>query len=260
MTRSIAVHSFKGGTGKSTITANVAVALALKGRRVGVMDMDLEGPGLHVIFNVDPSEVKHTLNDVLLEAARPEQAAVQLNEKLGLGSGEVYFSPASTNISEMLKTLRTGFEIGSFLNAIHKLQDRFRLDYLLVDTHPGIENDTLLVMGVCDHLLIVSRMDQQDMFGTAVMVELARNLEKPVHLVMNMIPAGVRESQASKFGQGMGSKFKVEVVGWLPFSEDIMGSLSKSVFILTLPKHPMTERFRQLAQSLENFKEAVPSQ
>ena len=39
MTRSVAVHSYKGGTGKTTILANVAVALALKGRRVGVMNM-----------------------------------------------------------------------------------------------------------------------------------------------------------------------------------------------------------------------------
>ncbi len=74
MARTIAVHSFKGGTGKSTITANLAVALAAKGNRVG--DMDLEGPGPHVIFNVDPTELHFTLNDVLTDGARPEQAAV----------------------------------------------------------------------------------------------------------------------------------------------------------------------------------------
>ncbi len=65
MTRSIAVHSYKGGTGKTTLVANIAVALALKGRRVGIMDMDLEGPGLHVFFDVDPSQVRFTMNDVL---------------------------------------------------------------------------------------------------------------------------------------------------------------------------------------------------
>src|SRR5712691_7911598 len=75
MARSIAVHSFKGGTGKSTITANLAVALVSRGKSVGVMDMDLEGPGLHVLFNVNPDQITHTLNDVLLDKALAEEAA-----------------------------------------------------------------------------------------------------------------------------------------------------------------------------------------
>ncbi len=253
MARTFAVHSFKGGTGKSTITANLAVALAANGKRVGVMDMDLEGPGLHVIFNVDPTELQFTLNDVLMDAARPEQAAVPMNEKLGLAKGAVYFSPASVRVSDMLKTLRTGFEIESFSRTLQQLEKAFQLEYLLVDTHPGIENDTLLAMGVCQHLLVVSRIDQQDIFGTGVMVEVARRLEKPVHLVLNMIPSRVKQADASKLAHKIGANFKVDVLGWLPFSEDVMGSLSKSVFILTLPKHDMTARFHQLASTIERL-------
>ena len=254
MARSIAVHSFKGGTGKSTITANLAVALVSHGRRVGVMDMDLEGPGLHVIFNIDADEVRYTLNDVLLDDAQPEQAAIEMNEKLRLNDGgELFFSPASVKVSEMLRTLRTGFEVESFSSAISKLQDHFKLDYLLIDTHPGLENDTLLAMGVSDHLLIVSRIDQQDMFGTGVMVEIASTLEKPAHLVVNMIPAGMRASDASKLAQNIGHHFKVDVMGWFPFSEDVQGSLSKSVFILTSPKHPIASRFQELAKKVESL-------
>src|SRR5713226_9417923 len=119
MTRSIAVHSYKGGTGKSTITANVAVALALKGRRVGIIDMDLEGPGLHVFFDIDPNELRFTLNDVLAGVAPVEAAAVRLSEKLDLGPGEVYYCPASTRVSEILRTLKTGFEVDMFSTAIN---------------------------------------------------------------------------------------------------------------------------------------------
>src|SRR6202007_1332076 len=63
--RIISVQSFKGGTGKSTITANLAVTLAQLGKRVGVVDLDLEGPGLHVIFGVADNDVRATINDVL---------------------------------------------------------------------------------------------------------------------------------------------------------------------------------------------------
>jgi len=250
---SIAVHSFKGGTGKSTLTSNIAVSLALKGWRVGVMDMDLEGPGLHVIFNIPPLDVQATLNDVLMGTANPGQAVIRLRDKLNLKNGELYFTPASTNVSAMLRTLRTGFEIVSFMKALNSVQDLFELDYLFIDTHPGIENDTLLATGACDHLLIVSRIDQQDIFGTNVMVELARSLDKPAHLVFNQIPKGVREQDASKFAKKLGANLGVDVLGLLPFSDDVQGALSKSVFVLSFPSHAMTGRFRELAESIEDF-------
>ena len=253
MVRSIAIHSFKGGTGKSTISANLAATLALKGRKIGVMDMDLEGPGLHVIFGLDPYELPYTLNDVLTNGVEPEKATVKMNERLHLDKGALYFAPASVKVEEILKSLRSGFELDSFSNAIKKLTEKFGLDYLLVDTHPGLEDDTLLAMGVCNNLLVVSRLDQQDMFGTGVLAEVARTLEKPVHLVLNMIPSAMSSSEASRVINKIGANFKVQVLGWLPFSEEITNSLSKSVFILANPRHPITKRFNELATKLEGL-------
>jgi MinD-like ATPase involved in chromosome partitioning or flagellar assembly len=217
------------------------------------MDMDLEGPGLHVIFGLDRNELPYTLNDVLQDAAQPEQAIVRMTEKLDLHRGELYFSPASDNLDVMLKSLRSGFEIGSFFNIIKRLKEKFDLDYLLVDTHPGIENDTLLAMGVCDYLIVVSRLDQQDVFGTGVMAQVAGNLEKPVHLILNMIPRSVRDTEASKLTRKIGANLKIQVLGWLPFSQDVIDSLSKSVFMLSNPRHSMTMRFNELAARVEDL-------
>jgi septum site-determining protein MinD len=229
--------------------------LALRDKKVGVMDMDLEGPGLHVIFGLDPYELPFTLNDVLTNGAQPEQATIKMNERLHLNRGEIYFAPASVKVEEILKSLRSGFELDSFSNAINKLTEKFSLDYLLVDTHPGLEDDTLLAMGVCHNLLVVSRLDQQDMFGTGVLAEVARTLEKPVHLVLNMIPSALKASEATKVIDKIGANFKVQILGWLPFSEEVVNSLSKSVFVLENPGHPMTKRFKELATKLENLSE-----
>ncbi len=253
MTRSIAVHSYKGGTGKTTIVANMAVALALKGRRVGVMDMDLEGPGLHVFFDIDPNELRFTVNDVLAGVASPEAACVRMSEKMSLNGGEIFYSPASVRVAEIMRTLKTGFELDQFENAIKRLQEKFGLHYLLIDTHPGIQHDTLLALGVCDHQLLVSRIDQQDIFGTGVMIEVSSTFEKPCHLVLNMIPPRVRESEVLKFGRIMGAHFSVDMAGWLPFSEEVIGSLSRSVLTLKQPRHAMTTRFRQIAENVETF-------
>ena len=52
MARIVSVHSFRGGTGKSNTTANVAAVLAQSGLRVGVIDTDIQSPGIHVLFGL----------------------------------------------------------------------------------------------------------------------------------------------------------------------------------------------------------------
>ncbi len=53
MYKIVSVHSFRGGTGKSNTTANVAAILASLGQRVGVVDTDIQSPGIHVLFGFD---------------------------------------------------------------------------------------------------------------------------------------------------------------------------------------------------------------
>jgi len=53
MSKIISIHSFRGGTGKSNTTANVSVLLASQGYKVGVVDTDIQSPGIHVLFGFD---------------------------------------------------------------------------------------------------------------------------------------------------------------------------------------------------------------
>lgn len=57
MTKSIAFHSYKGGTGKTTISANFAASLAKKGYRVCLLDLDVYAPSLHSYFDIEPKKV-----------------------------------------------------------------------------------------------------------------------------------------------------------------------------------------------------------
>ena len=59
----VSVHSIRGGTGKSNTTANIAAVLASQGKRVGVIDGDIQSPGIHTIFGLSGSDVTTTLND-----------------------------------------------------------------------------------------------------------------------------------------------------------------------------------------------------
>ena len=53
MTEVVSIHSFRGGTGKSNVTANLAATLAKSGKRVGIIDTDVQSPGIHALFGLE---------------------------------------------------------------------------------------------------------------------------------------------------------------------------------------------------------------
>ena len=63
MPKIISIHSFRGGTGKSNTTANITALLAASGKRVGVIDTDIQSPGIHVLFGLEEDDMDHSLND-----------------------------------------------------------------------------------------------------------------------------------------------------------------------------------------------------
>src|SRR5438132_12128808 len=77
----ISTHSFRGGTGKSNTTANLAVPVARAGWRVGIIDTDIQSPGVHVLFRVKEDEFQHSLNDYLWGKCRIEQAAFDVTAR-----------------------------------------------------------------------------------------------------------------------------------------------------------------------------------
>ncbi len=256
MTKVIAVHSFKGGTGKTTLTANLATTLAVN-HRVGVMDLDLSGPGLHVIFGLKKGDVKATLSDIFLGDASPEDVVIDLSQRFGLTKGGLYFCPASNKVEDMLRLLKSGLEVTLFQDTLQKVGDKYRLDYIIVDTHPGVENDTVLAMGCCDALVLVSRVDQQDLFGTAVMVLLAETFEKPTFLTLNMIPPGVKIKDAEKVGRELAQLFRSKFLAAFEFQMDIINNLSRSVFVVENPNSPFAHKLGIAAENLMRELEEV---
>src|SRR5919199_4422577 len=103
MAKIISVHSFRGGTGKANTTANLAALLAAQGQRVGVVDTDIQSPGIHVLFGVRGNEVTHALNDYLWGKCSIADTAhpVLVNQV----SGQVYLIPSSIKTDEIVHVL-----------------------------------------------------------------------------------------------------------------------------------------------------------
>ena len=111
-----------------------------------------------------------------------------------------------------------------------------RLDTLLVDTHPGLNEETLLSMAISDVLVIVLRPDQQDYQGTAVTVEVARKLEVPcMRLIVNKVPAAFDPEEVR---ERVEQTYDCQVAAVLPHSDEMMVLASGGVFVTAYPAAP----------------------
>jgi len=246
----ISVHSFRGGTGKSNTTANLAALMALRGQRVGVVDTDIASPGIHVLFGIGDTGAGRSLNDYLWGRCRIEETAHDVTASLGPDvRGKVLLIPSSIKAGEIARILREGYDVGLLNDGFRDLIAALRLDALLVDTHPGLNEETLLSMAISDVLVIVLRPDQQDYQGTAVTVEVARKLEVPcLRLIVNKVPAAfdVEEVRAR-----VEQTYGCEVAAVLPHSEEMMVLASAGVFVARYPNHPLAALYRQALDCLD---------
>ena len=168
----ISVHSFRGGTGKSNTTANVAALLAGEGRNVGVVDTDIQSPGLHVLFGLDEEKIVHSLNDYLWGKCDIAQTAHDATPHLGSdNNGKLFLIPSSIRAGEIARVLREGYDVSLLNDGFQDLIRELKLDVLIIDTHPGLNEETLLSIAISNVLAIILRPDQQDYQGTSVTVE-----------------------------------------------------------------------------------------
>lgn len=249
MTKIISVHSFRGGTGKSNTVANVAALLAIEGRCVGVIDTDIQSPGIHVLFGLVGDEITRTLNDYLWGKCDIQQTAHDVTPNLGTGiSGQIFLIPSSIRAGEITRVLREGYDAHVLTSGLRKLIEELGLDVLMIDTHPGLGEETLLSIVISHTLAIILRPDQQDYEGTGVTVQVARRLKVPnMVLIVNKVPS-VFDTAAVKVQ--VEQAYDCPVITVLPHSNELMTLASGGVFALRHPDHPMTALYQQVATKL----------
>lgn len=251
MSKIISVHSFRGGTGKSNTTANVATLLAAQGNRVGVIDTDIQSPGIHVLFGFDEDKMEFSLNDYLWGKCPIEKTAYDLTENLsGAVDGKIFLIPSSIKVGEIARILRESYDVGLLNDGFHELIDTLNLDVLVIDTHPGLNEETLLSIAVSDALAIIMRPDSQDYQGTGVTVEVARKLDVPrMVLVVNKVPPVFNFDEVKARVE---RTYNCEVAAVIPHSDEIMTLASEGVFVLKYPDHAITQTLKSLADTLIN--------
>ena len=248
----VAVHSFRGGTGKSNITGNLAVDLAKQGKRVGIIDTDLQSPGIHVLFGLEDAAIDRTVNDYLWDECALYEAAHNLSSVLPeaalAAGGAIHLIPASTRANDITRILQTAYDKKRLLDGLQMIADELQLDVLLIDTHPGINEETLQAIAVCSLLILILRPDYQDYQGTSVIVELARMLSaRETMLLVNKALPGF---DVEAYREQLEAVYNVSVADILPFSEEMMNLASSEIFSMRYPHHPLSKAIEAISQKI----------
>ncbi len=218
-----------------------------RGFKVGIMDTDVQSPGIHILFQLQNEKIKHTLNEYLHGTCKIEETAYDVTPK-DEPKGKLLVIPASMNSKDITLILRDGYEVSVLCDGFVRLLKELHLDYLIIDTHPGLNEETLLAMTISDLLFVVLRPDEQDILGTAITLEVARKLGiSSAFIILNKVLEGhaLKELEAE-----VEKKFKAPVKAVFPLAEEFVSLGSRDLFVRKYPDHPITQEIRQLADAV----------
>lgn len=248
MAKIISIHSYRGGTGKSNITANLAYVLAVEGYKVGVVDTDIQSPGIHVIFGLKPENVKHSLNDFLWQKCDIGKVVVNIALPEPV-NGQLMVVPSSTNTGDIARIINDGYNVERLSDGFDQLCRQLELDYLLIDTHPGLNEETLLSIAVSDQLLIIMRPDQQDLEGSSITLKVASRLQVgQIDVILNKVP---RIFDSALLKQEIETAFSYPVLAVIPHFDDLMILGSRSLFSQKHPDHELSRIFFDLSRQIQ---------
>jgi MinD-like ATPase involved in chromosome partitioning or flagellar assembly len=243
----ISIHSFKQGTGKSHIAANMATMLANDGWRVGLIDANFETPSIATIFSLPQEEHTQYLNDVIAGRCGLNDVIHDMSSLLSASNGKLIVVPASDRVMDSVQAVREGIPDDKLKEAVSTLSVEIPLDIIVMDTGAGLTETTMTVMGLSTALAFVMQLDHQEYQGTAATIELARKLEiGRIALLVNDVSPSFSAEQVK---QEVEHSYQCPAY-ILPHSDEMLVMTGRGLIVLQQPKHPYTEGLRQAVTTL----------
>ncbi len=243
------IGSNKGGVGKSTVTTNLAIALAEKGFKVGLADADLHGPNIPKLLNAESVRLKAEDDGINPFFTKNGVAVVSLGFLIEDPNMHIAWRDAVKYdfIIELLGNINWG-----------------KLDFLLIDLPPGTGNEQITIIdfiGEIDGAVVVTTPQDLALLDARKMISFARDSNVPiVGIIENMSTLTCPHCQGDidVFKKGGGKKLAEELV--LPYLGDIpldgeitiQSDLGDPV-VLSKPDSAAAKAFLQLAENCIKF-------
>ena len=245
MSITIAVHSCKGGTGKTSIAVNLAGAYAASGKNVCLLDLDSKAPYLSSIFNVGS---KQWINDVLFGKCSVMDAIYDISDEIGT-NGKLYLGLSNPDIIAIRdissKDRKWQAKALQIIMDAKKALVSAGMDVIILDTGPGVDFSSINAVAVTDYVVIVVKPNKPCMVGTEQVVNgVYKLLNKKCGIVENMC-------HETHFLKPLSNTlFDVPVLASIPCMCDVQ--LKTDIGILTLeePKHPFSDSIFKIADKI----------
>jgi len=239
----IAIASGKGGVGKSTVTVNLAIALAQSGAKVGLMDADVYGPSIPLMMGAD-GERPLTQGDKIIPIQRYGLQMMSLGFLLEEGQAVMWRGPmVAGTVRQLLADVAWG-----------------DLDYLLVDLPPGTGDApmSLAQLAPLTGVVIVTTPHHIAANIAGKSVQLFRRLNAPIiGVVENMAGFAcphcgeVTRIFAGTTGEELSGQLKVPYLGSIPLDPSVSDAGDRGVpAMISHPERPLTQAFRDIAGKL----------
>ncbi|MEE9258602.1 MAG: Mrp/NBP35 family ATP-binding protein [Nitrospinaceae bacterium] len=243
------VGSNKGGVGKSTVTTNLAIALADKGFSVGLADADLHGPNIPKLLNAESVRLSST-----------DEGINPYETKNGLKVASLGFLIEDPN---MHIAWRDAVKYDFIIELLGNI-NWGTLDYLLIDLPPGTGNEQITIIdfiGDIDGTLVVTTPQDLAILDARKMISFARDSNVPiVGIIENMstLTCPHCDTGIDVFKKGGGEKLAQELVlpylGTIPLDPEItVRSDNGEPVVLSRPDSAAAKAFVKLADNCHKF-------
>ena len=246
----IAIASGKGGVGKSTVTANLAIALSRTGAKVGLIDADISGPSMPTMFGLEDQRPN------VYQTPEGKNLILPI-EKFGVKLMSIGFLTPSDHA-----IVWRGPMASSALKQFISEVDWGELDYLLIDMPPGTSDIhlTLVQTVPVTGALIVTTPQKVALADAQKGLQMFRQpqINVPVlGIIENMAwftPAELPESKYFIFGEGgdkaLADKHEVPLLGQIPLVQSILETGDQGAPAITEEGTPVAAIFEQVAEEV----------
>ena len=255
MSKIIAVHSYKGGTGKTLLSVNLAASLAKEGKKVCLFDLDFRAPSLFAILKVN--NVECWFNDYLNNTCEIDKSLVDLSDRIS-SSGKLFASlanPATEAIRDMSSKDRKWEmrALGKLLALRESLIKNQQFDYLVFDTSPGLQYSSINAIVAADFIIVATTGDRSDVDGTKRMLKELYNLfEKKTGLVLNKVLDPSASARKTEIQNKVKMDYQVPMLGIVPCFCEILRAQGNLIFVNDKPDHPFTKIVAEMTKKIVN--------